>query len=378
MEYLFFIAAGIVVYVYFLFPAAMLLLSYLPARRASRRLDLPAVTVLTAARNERAVIRAKVENTFASDYPHEKLDMIVGSDGSTDGTDEEVERLARPRLRLVRTPGHVGKANAINAIAADATGEILVFSDADILLAPDAIRELLALFDDPSVGAVCGKRTDNARQLTAAGYAARLYNLYEGRIKRGEGRLGRIMGGDGSLYAVRRALFRPLPADVPDDFVNILRVLAAGYRVRYAPRAVSWEELPREGGMEFVRRRRVVARCMAALCEVRELLNPLRFPITSFLLLSHRLLRWTTGLLLFILMSGTIWLARDSRFFQWLLLLQALFYLFAIAGKYVAHGPFMKPFRIARHFVFSNAAATLGICDFLRGRTWRTWDAQRE
>ena len=109
MEYLFVIAAAIVVYVYALFPAAMLLLACLPLPRPPRRDGLPPVTVLTAARNERALIRAKIDNVLAADYPADKLDIIVGSDGSTDGTDEEIARLAQPRLRLVRADGHVGR-----------------------------------------------------------------------------------------------------------------------------------------------------------------------------------------------------------------------------------------------------------------------------
>jgi hypothetical protein len=234
---------------------------------------------------------------------------------------------------------------------------------------------LAAPFADARVGAVCGRRSHHDAPLTGLRGPARLYNLYESTIKRGEGRLHRVLGADGSLYALRRTLFRPIPAGVPDDFVAVLRVLEAGARVLYENDAVSRERLAADSAYQFTRKRRTVARGVRGLWLVRALLNPLRFPLTSFLLLSHKVLRWCTPIFLASLFVVSALLARRPWGLA-ALLAQASFYLAAWAGAAV---PAMKPLRLVqaiRFFVIVNAATAAGLWDVARGRAWSTWESQ--
>jgi cellulose synthase/poly-beta-1,6-N-acetylglucosamine synthase-like glycosyltransferase len=297
----------------------------------------------------------------------------VGSDGSSDGTDAEVLAADRARVRLVTLPPGTGKTRTVNALAREAVADVLVISDADVLIERDAIRKLAAHFQNPRIGAVCARRSGKAHCGESVGPQARLYNRYESALKSGEGRLGCVLGGNGSLYAIRRELFTELPAGTPDDFVSILRVLEQKQKVVYENEAVSREDLPRSARREFNRRRRTTARAVRGLWSVRSLLNPARFPLVSFLLISHKLLRWHAGLFMAALLLLNLFLVREPRY-AWLFAAQAAFYACAALGTIETDQPLWKPFKMARYFVLMNMAATAGIVDVLRGRDWQSWD----
>jgi len=361
-------------YVFLVFPAILMLFAFLP-RKVPPAGYHPSVDVLVAARNEREHIAAKIANTLAADYPAEGLRLLVGSDGSKDGTDDEVRATSSARLRLVALPEGTGKTRTINALVRDATADLLVISDADVLIEPDAIRKLVAHFQDPHVGAVCGRRSSKTSRMINVGPQARLYNRYEGAIKSGEGRLGCVLGGNGSLYAIRRELFAELPSGAPDDFVSILRVLARKKRVLYEDDAISCEELPHSARREFWRRRRTTARALRGLWAVRSLLNPFRFPLVSFLLISHKLLRWCGGIFMMGLLLLNLFLISEPGY-AWLFGAQMIFYFAAALGTVESQLLVWKPFRMARYFVLMNVAATAGIVDVIRQRDWQSWDVQ--
>jgi len=376
MEYVFFILVGLLLYVFAIFPLVLRLTCLF--RRAKNPPPFePTVSILTAARNERQNIAEKIANTFASDYPADKLRMVILSDGSTDGTEDVVRALGNKRVRLITVSPGQGKTSAINTMAQDADGDIMVISDADILIEGKAIRELVKHFSDPAVGAVCGHRSDNETRLSGTGESTRLYNSYESATKKAEGAIGRVIGGDGSLYAMRRSCFRPLPAGVPDDFVNILRVLESGKKVLYEENSFSWEKLSGNGTGEFSRKRRTVARGIRGLLAVSGLLNPFRFPVVFFLILSHKLLRWMAGWMMIALLVISVLLA-SKPFFLWCLAAQLLFY---SAGMILKKGiPFLLPSRLTKivnYFTMSNLAACVGLVDVIRGKNWDSWKTQR-
>jgi len=374
MMSVFFILLGVFAYIYLVFPVAMMLLAAGERTRADEDFT-PTVAVLIPAANERERIAGKLANTLASRYPADRLQVCVVADGCTDGTAEVVKAVQDPRVHLLSLPVGVGKTSAINQLIPTLTAEILVLSDADVLISPTAVRNLVRHFADPRVGAVCGRRSSRAVDIPEVSRPARLHYRYESAIKRGEGVLGRVLGGDGSLYAMRRSLYRPLPAHVPDDFVNVLRVLAEGRRVVYENEALSWEELAPTSGSEFMRRRRTVARGVRGLWSVRGLLNPLRFPLVSFLLVSHKLLRWGGGFFLAgLLVSGALLASRPV--FRELFLAQCVLYAAALIGAQVP-GAAGKPFRTARYFLLANLAAAAGVIDVLLGRDWTSWRVPR-
>lgn len=372
MQLIFVILLSALLYVFLLFPAILMLLAFFP-RRTPPAGHEPSVDVLIAARNEREYIAAKIANTLASDYPAQKLHIIVGSDGSSDGTDDEVLAADPARVRLVALPEGTGKTRTINALTREATADILVVSDADVLIEPDAIRKLAAHFQDPRVGAVCGRRSSKKSRVVNVGPQARLYNRYEGAIKGGEGRLGCVLGGNGSLYAIRREMFTEMPSGAPDDFVSILRVLERNAKVLYEGEAVSLEDLPHSASREFFRRRRTTARALRGLWAVRSLLNPFRFPLVSFLLVSHKILRWCSGIFMIGLLVLNLFLLPEPGY-VWILAAQAAFYAAAALGIIESERLAWKPFRMARYFVLMNFAATAGIVDVIRRRDWQSWD----
>jgi cellulose synthase/poly-beta-1,6-N-acetylglucosamine synthase-like glycosyltransferase len=369
------VCVALLAHVFVLYPALL----GLAARMARGRKALPCepgLTVIVCAYNEAANIVEKVRNVLSSRYPLEKLQLVVASDGSADGTDREVLAIHHPQVQLISLPVHEGKTVAVNAAVREARAEILVFSDADTLIAEDAMAKLVRHFADPRIGAVCARRSERPGGGAGVASPAKMYNRYEGVIKRGEGALGRVLGCDGSLYAMRRELFRPLPTDVPDDFVNALRVLDAGRLVCYEPEAVAWEALSNSATAEFQRKRRTVARGIRGLWSVRSLLNPFRNPLVFLMLFSHKILRWSAGILMLAALVFNILLA-GVPIFRWLLLAQAAGYAMALLGCIAIPGRLWKVFRAVRFFVFVNLAAAAGIVDVLTGRRWKSWPVER-
>lgn len=375
MDIAFFIVLALLAYVYLAFPFLLALLSMLPSTRAAG-VNLPRLAVLIPAHDEGPRIREKLRNTLDSDYPADRLEIWVGADGCTDETEAEVRALNDSRVRLVSEPSRVGKTRIMNRLAAGAQADVLVLTDADIWVAPDALRKMAAWFGNPRVGAVCGRRSDRAERLEGLSWPARLYNRYESAIKRGEGRIGRVLGADGCLYAVRRECYRPVPPGVPDDFVAVLRVLDAGYRVLYENAAVSREILASGAGYQFRRKRRTVARGLRGLWCVRGLMNPLRHPFTGFLLLSHKVLRWCTPFLMVAALGLNAGLAFKAPYGM-LLSAQALFYGLALLPWILPLAGRVRPIQAIRYFVLVNAATAAAWLDVLRGRSWEQWENGR-
>lgn len=375
MLYVFFVLLGILVYVFFAFPAFLMVLSLWP-RRVPPATREPPVAVLVPARNEASRIALKISNTFACDYPPDRLEILIGDDGSADGTADIARQIADPRLRVLSFPAAPGKATVVNALVQATTAEVLVLTDADVTIEMQSVRNLVRHFADPRVGAVCGRRAGPDRPDHRMGWPARLYNLYESSLKRGEGTFSRVLGGEGCLYALRRECFRPLPTNVPDDFVNVLRALEGGRRVLYENDAVSCEDMTNTVRSEFVRKRRTVARGIRGLLSVRSLLNPFRYPLISALLLSHKILRWTAGLMMLALFVVSARLL-DHPVVRALFWAQVLFYALALGGWIAGQSRALTPFRAMGYFVLVNLAATAGILDVLTGRDWSSWNVQR-
>ena len=255
--------------------------------RAARH--VPDVSILIAAYNEAAIIRRKLDNTRALDYPRERLEIIVASDGSDDGMDDVVRAYGADDVRLLALPRR-GKNATLNAAAADARGEILVFSDADAVLEPDSLRHLVAAFCDPEVGGVAGehRRANHHRQRALARLVWRIRRTERVVLSRG----GSVTAAAGQIYAVRRSLFREIPEGVNDDFYTSVQPIAAHLRLVFEPRAASY---PIAGARivraPFGRKVRVMTRWMRTLLTVGSLLNPLEYGFYSVQLVTHKILR---------------------------------------------------------------------------------------
>jgi cellulose synthase/poly-beta-1,6-N-acetylglucosamine synthase-like glycosyltransferase len=372
VEALFWISAVLVGYVYVGYPLLTWLLARLAGRPVERGTDTPQVTVLTAAFNEAQHIRETVANKLAQHYPEELLEVIVVSDGSTDGTDEIVRSLG-PRVKLIRQEPRAGKTAALNRAAAEARGEILVFSDANSIYAPDAIRRLVANFADPMVGYATGRMVYVNADRSLVGEGCSAYMKYENWLRAQESRLVAVIGVDGGIDAVRRPLFRHMRADQLPDFVLPMAVAEEGYRVVYEPEALLFERTLSDHRDEYRMRVRVSLRALWALWDMRHLLNPFRHGMLAFQLISHKLLRYLSFVPLLLALLTSIGLAGRGGNFQAAVILQALVILLAVVGwtRRAARGPALISFPY--YFLLVNIAAAHAVLRFLRGERQATW-----
>lgn len=373
---LFWICLGGVAYAYVGYP----LLLYVCARRFGRDRTappqrderLPVVTLLVAAYNEAEVIGERIENALALDYPREKLDIVVASDGSDDGTNEIVERYADRGVRLLAFTPRRGKSTVLNDALPQSRGEVVVLSDANTMMASSAVRHLASWFQSPEVGAVTGKLElhDAATGKNVDG----LYWRYENFLKRCEGRLGATLGANGAIYALRRDLYRPLPADtlIDDLTIPLAAKLATGCTIEYDSRAVANEETAPDVRAEFRRRARIGAGGFQAIARLKGLLHP-RHGWTAWAFASHKIVRWCSPFFLLGMLATSAALAADPLYAV-LLAGQIGFYAAALVGDRLAKfGPLGRLVRLAELFTAVNAALLVGFVRWLRKPASGAW-----
>jgi cellulose synthase/poly-beta-1,6-N-acetylglucosamine synthase-like glycosyltransferase len=326
---------------------------------------------VVAAFNEEDCIEEKLKNSLAIDYPADRMEILIGSDGSTDATEERVSACTDPRVRLLIGP-RAGKASVLNRCIADAKGDLILLSDANTWVDKAAALRLVRHFQAPEVGAVCG----NLRLYNRArrDYEESAYWAYESLIKLYEGKRGVVMGANGGLYAIRRALFTPLPSSaIVDDFVIPMRMIEAGYEVRYEPTALAAEETTEDYEREFGRRCRIAAGNFQSLRLLPRLLLP-SARWGAFAFWSHKLLRWCAPALLCLLLLANLFLVQRPLF-RMISFAQVGFYCLAILGRVRARrGPFARAASVAYYFVVMNWALAVGFWRFLRGSQRAAWD----
>jgi cellulose synthase/poly-beta-1,6-N-acetylglucosamine synthase-like glycosyltransferase len=370
IELVFWLCIAWVGWVYFGYPAAIELFGRLRRLGVRAAPHTPPMTVIIAAYNEAEHIEATVRNKLAQDYPPERLDVIVVSDGSDDGTDDIVQGIDDPRVKLVRQEPRQGKTAGLNLAVQQATGELIVFSDANSLYEPGALRELAAAFADPEVGYATGRMIYGNPDGSVVGDGCTGYMRYENWLRAAETRAGSVVGVDGGIDAVRRELYHPMRPDQIPDFVLPLSVVQAGHRVVYRPQAVLMELALGEAGQEFRMRVRVSLRSLWALWDMRALLNPLRFPLFSFQLWSHKVLRYLAFIPLLALLPLNLLLLGAHPVYKLAMAAQVAFWLLAIAGGRAGAGRLTGwPY----YFGMINWAAAVAFIRFLRRERQVTW-----
>jgi cellulose synthase/poly-beta-1,6-N-acetylglucosamine synthase-like glycosyltransferase len=376
VAFLFWLAAGVVVYAYVGYPALIHLAARLwPAPPVREDESTPTVTVVIAAHNEEACLGEKLRSVLALDYPRDRLEILVGSDGSTDRTEAIAAGFAESGVRLLAFPGPRGKAAVLNDVTAHARGDILVMTDARQTLAPDAVRRLVSCFADPMVGAVSGE----LHLLPSPDSPARgvgLYWRYEKAVRQAESRFDSTVGVTGALYALRRALFKPLdPRTILDDVAVPMEIVLAGYRVLFAPKASAFDHIESDSRREYRRKVRTLAGNYQLLALRPALLDPLRNRLL-WQLISHKVSRLAVPWCLLLLLLASALLARAHWFYAMALVAQLAFYGLALAGWRSARR--QRPLRLTSlpyTFALLNLAAASGLLGFLRGTTRATWKA---
>lgn len=381
---LFWLFVGCILYVYAGYPLILAILARTRPEPETNSTIMPTVTLLIAAYNEQAVIAEKLENSLALEYPRDRLQILVAVDGSDDGTAEIVRSYASRGVELSYNLARNGKMAAINRAMAKATGEIVLFSDANNLYEANVIRELVQPFQDPRVGAATGAKIIASGD-GALGESEGLYWKYESFIKQQETRLGSCMAVVGEVLAMRRNLFEAPPDYIiNDDFYMAMRLIPQGYRVVYTPQARSYERVSPSAGAEVARRARIVAGRYQVLALAHRLLS-LRHPVVAWQMISHKFLRPLVPLAMIgalaanlialmrppLAAGASLW--RLTPPFNWLLfLLQAVFYGLASIGNHVAHKS--RLLYLPTFLVNSNLAAVIGLYRFLRRQQSTLWE----
>ncbi len=377
LEVIFWVLAGLLVYIYAGYPLILWLSARLRGRPVLRSDDEPSVTLIISAFNESDVIADKIENSLEIDYPREKLEILVVSDASDDGTDDIIASYGKKGVRLLRMADRGGKTLGLNAAAGAATGEILVFSDANAMYRPSAVRALVSNFGDSGVGAAVGESTyDDSTNVAERSESA--YWRYETTIKRLESQLASVVGGDGAIYAIRKRYYREMAADALSDFVNPLQIVEQGARCVYEPEAVSVEQAAGSFEKEFRRKVRIVNRAWRATMRMKRLLNPVRFGVFSWMLISHKLLRWLVpAFLVLLLILNAVLLSRHAVYQVTILLQLALYCAAALGALLRRRRELPLALYIPYYFCLVNVASAKGIIEAYQGRKYTTWSTSR-
>lgn len=368
-------SVAVLLYIYAGYPLVLQLIVWLRGARSVRRGDvLPRVSLIISAYNEAGSIREKIQNALAIDYPADRFEIAVISDASDDRTDDVVREFAAQGVRLFRQDERRGKTAGLNRFVPEVTGDVVVFSDANALYEPAAIRMLVRNFADPEVGCVTGEARYLKNDTTAASLGERAYWDYEILIKRLETSVGSMVGGDGAIYAIRRELWRSLPEDAINDFLNPLQIVEAGWRGVYEPEAICYEETAGGAHREYKRRVRIVSRSWRAVFQATGVLNPFRVGLFTFSLLSHKVLRWMTGVFV------------TAAIVSLLALVLQLFHLAPLAATSIALvvaafiGAWPRARRVsaaAAYYGLISIASLVGILKGMTGRVSGVWAPPR-
>jgi cellulose synthase/poly-beta-1,6-N-acetylglucosamine synthase-like glycosyltransferase len=377
MTAVFWVSLVLLVYVYAAYPVLVLLLGFLVRRGVRTEPIAPPVSILIAAHNEAACLRTTLENKLSLEYPADNREIIVVSDGSSDGTDTIGREFEARGVTFMRQEPRQGKTAALNLAAGRAKGEVLVFSDANSIYARDALRNLVASFGDASVGYVTGRLVYTQSESVSPDQGTSFYMRVENALRLAETRLGSVVGVNGGIDAVRRSLYTPMRADQLPDFVLPLHVIERGYRVVYNPSATSFEPALRDRKDEYRMRVRVSLRALHGLADMVHVFDVRRFGLFSWQLLSHKLLRYLAFIPLILLFCSSLLLASSGGVYASALVFQIVAYLLAVLPLLRPRRLSSLPVRLAHYFLLLNAACAHATYLWCRGETRVVWSPRK-
>jgi cellulose synthase/poly-beta-1,6-N-acetylglucosamine synthase-like glycosyltransferase len=374
LQVLFWVSLGLLVYAHVAYPVLIWVLSRMRPRPVRSSHDAPALSVVIVAHNEAPRIEGKLRNLLSLDYPRHRLEIVVGDDGSADGTADRARAFARPGVSVVSYDTRRGKAAVLNDLVGMARGEIVVLADARQRFEVDTLRALVAPFGDPRVGAVSGELILTDADAPGGTQGVNVYWRYEKLIRWSESQVDSTVGATGAIYAIRRALFEPIPADtILDDVVIPLRIARQGYRVLFEPRARAYDRVAPSSQAELARKVRTLAGNFQLFTRERWLLNPLRNRLW-FQTLSHKGLRLLAPLLQGTALATNIFLAATPGY-RTLLAAQALFYATALGGYALRNTSRKHPILALPYTVCLFSWATVvGFFRFATGQQRVTWE----
>ena len=338
--------------------------------------ELPEVTLMICAYNEQDIVESKMENTHQINYP--KLKVVWVTDGSNDQTNDYLAKYHD--VEVIYSPERRGKTAALNHGLALVQSELVVMTDANTMLNPESIQEIVRCFMDPKVACVAGEKRVAARhEGQAAAESEGLYWKYESTLKRWDGELYSAMGAAGELCAIRRSLYEPMPENaLLDDFVMSLRMVDKGYKIAYTSEAYAMEYGSANLEEESKRKRRIAAGGLQSIWWLRSMLNPLHQPVVAFQFISHRVLRWSItpiALLLLIPLNVLLVFLKAGAVYNWIWVLQILFYIAAFLGYLLERkGKKNKFLYIPYYFLFMNLNVFKGMAYLKSHKSSGAWE----
>ncbi|MEM6641608.1 MAG: glycosyltransferase family 2 protein [Bacteroidota bacterium] len=345
------------------------------SRKVYEEHSLPHLTHLIAAYNEEDFIEEKISNSLALDYPSEKYDLWVVTDGSTDLTPEIVKKY--PRVRLFHKDERMGKIHAVNRVMQDVTTPIVVYSDANTTLNPAALKNMVRHYNDSEVGCVAGEKRVRQSGKDSSTASEGFYWKYESFLKKYDYQLYSVVGAAGELFSIRTQLFEEVDKEtLIEDFYLSLKIASKGFKTAYEPEAYAEENSSESIREESKRKVRIAAGGFQAMWKLRRLLNIFKYGWLSFQYISHRVLRWAvTPFLLPIILLLNYWLAIDSLFYRFIFIVQTLFYIAAVAGFLLQRIEIkVKALFIPFYFTFMNVSVYRGLIRYLKGSQSVLWE----
>jgi poly-beta-1,6-N-acetyl-D-glucosamine synthase len=372
---LFWVCVLLLAYTYFGYPALIRVWATLRPRPPRRWDAEPMVSLVIVAHNEAARIKGRLDNVLTLDYPRDRLEIVLASDGSTDGTLEQARAYEQAGISVVAFPERRGKPEVLNNLVPKAWGEIVVLADARQRFEEDALRALVGPFADPQAGAVSGELilTDDGER-TGAGEGVGFYWRYEKFIRRNESCVDSTVGATGAIYALRRNLFEPIPEDtILDDVLIPMRIAQRGYRVLFEPDARAYDRLATTAQEEFTRKARTIAGNFQLFLREHWFLNPFRNRLW-FQAVSHKGLRLLSPLFLAAVFGMSLFLI-NLPFYGWAIVGQIAFYAAALGG-YALRNAKTKILLLSLPYTFCvlNWATVVAFLRFAAGRQRVTWE----
>ena len=378
LEVLFWLSVCALVYTYIGYPTLLVILGTFRARPVRKERYTPSVSVIIAAYDEERALSAKLENTLALDYPGSHLEIIVTSDCSTDRTDEIARSFASKGVRLQRSSERLGKTAAQNAAVEQASGDIIVFSDATTYYKPDVLRVMMPSFADPGVGCVTGQLIYSSSVKTAVGHGTRSYWNYELLLRRYESAIGSLIGVCGCMYAVRKSAYLPLYHEACSDFVIATIMVQQGLRAVYEPKAICLEEPNTQAHKELAVRVRIITQTFADLWRNRAMMNPLRHGLYSIELFSHKVMRYLTPVFLLLTLFFSGMLILKSKMYAGFFAAQLGFYAIAVLSPLFERvGVKARWILLPQYFLLGNLASLIAFMKVIRGERYIKWEPVR-
>ncbi|MGK0175422.1 MAG: cellulose synthase/poly-beta-1,6-N-acetylglucosamine synthase-like glycosyltransferase [Ulvibacter sp.] len=375
--WLFWGSTFLIVYTYFLFPLILVIRGRIRPKAIKRGSDIPFASLIIAAYNEEDVIESKIQNSIDIDYPIEKLEIIIASNGSSDKTVDLATKYQNDRIHLLDIKER-GKNSALNKAVAGAKGDILIFTDADSLMDRKSLQYLVSSFADDTVGAVGGNYFYDTKVKSEEGTGERTYWSFDRLMKEAQSQAGSMTSATGQLYAIRRELFKPIPSGVTDDFFTSTQAQSAFKRLVFEPQATITGPVADNKG-EYRRKVRVMTRGLNSVRAQKHLLNPFQYGSYSIQLFTHKILRRFVIFPLVIMYCSLLFLWNAGLFYQLAGIGAAIFGGITIVAYAVKNRPIgqKRVFSLPLYFFMVNVAACSALANLIKGKRIDVWSAER-